>query len=140
VIATQRGVVLSPHDDGDILKSDFARLDAASDLQATADLLAVVGSYFARLDAASDLQATADLLAVVGSYFASLDAAFNLHASDRLVVLQLHSASFYVCLDSHLATLLLLYLGEVQLILVKFKLRPAFTFVLVLILVTSLWF
>ena len=83
MIATQRGVVLSPHDDGDILKSDFASLDAASDLQATADLLAVVGSYFA-----------------------SLDAAFNLYASDRLVVLQLHSASFYVCLDSHLATLL----------------------------------
>jgi len=79
VIATQRGVVLSPHDDGDILKSDFASLDVCLDLQATADLLAVVGSYFA-----------------------SLDAAFDLHASDRLVVLQLHSASFYVCLDSHL--------------------------------------
>jgi hypothetical protein len=98
-------VDLSPHDDGYVLKSDFASLDAAFDLQATADLLAVVGSYFASLDAAFDLQATADLLAVVANYSTSLDAALDLHASDRLVVLQLHSASFYVCLDSHLTIL-----------------------------------
>ena len=68
----------------------------------------MVRRYSATLHAAFDLQAASDGLVVIQhTTTTSLDAALDLHASDRLVVLQVHPASFYVCLDSQLTTLLI---------------------------------
>ena len=70
---------------------------------------------------------------ILHCYFASLHATLDLqNAGDSLVVLHTDATSFYVCIGSHLSYLL-------YCILVKFKLRPAFTFVLILIFRTSLY-
>ena len=79
-----RSGLIHSHREVKILKLDFASLDAAFDLQSTADLLVVVAYYSPSLDAGFDVQT----------------------ASDSLVVLHLRTTSFYVCFDSHLTTLL----------------------------------